>query len=97
MVEAVLVLLEDCPFFNAGKGSVYTNAGTHEMDAAIMDGETEACGACAGVSHVKCDAADVYPPPFLLFLLIMAMIIIIIQNVIYTQAVQITIMITMIA
>ena len=63
VVEAVLVLLEDCPYFNAGKGSVFTNAGTHEMDAAIMDGETEACGACAGVSHVRCARPHARPPP----------------------------------
>jgi hypothetical protein len=56
-------MLEDCHFFNAGKGSVFTNAGTHEMDAAIMDGETEACGACAGVSHVKCGPAPHSAPP----------------------------------
>jgi beta-aspartyl-peptidase (threonine type) len=41
--------LEECPLFNAGKGSVFTEAGTHEMDAAIMDGRTLAAGAVAGV------------------------------------------------
>jgi beta-aspartyl-peptidase (threonine type) len=30
--------MEDSPLFNAGKGAVFTNAGTNEMDASIMDG-----------------------------------------------------------
>ena len=38
-------LLEDCPLFNAGKGAVFTHAGTHELDASIMDGRTLAAGA----------------------------------------------------
>jgi len=32
--------LEDSAYFNAGRGSVFTNFGTHEMDASIMDGTT---------------------------------------------------------
>ncbi len=39
-VEAAVRVLEDDPHFNAGKGSVFTSAGTNEMDAAIMDGKT---------------------------------------------------------
>jgi isoaspartyl peptidase/L-asparaginase-like protein (Ntn-hydrolase superfamily) len=39
-VSMAVRLLEDCPLFNAGKGAVYTRAGTHELDAAIMDGAT---------------------------------------------------------
>ncbi len=31
------VLLEDCIYFNAGSGCVYTHNGIIEMDAAIMD------------------------------------------------------------
>lgn len=50
--EAVKVL-EDNPLFNAGKGSVFTNKGTHEMDASLMDGSNQAAGAVAGVSGVK--------------------------------------------
>jgi len=38
--EAAVRVLEDDPHFNAGKGSVFTSAGTNEMDAAIMDGKT---------------------------------------------------------
>jgi beta-aspartyl-peptidase (threonine type) len=52
-VELAVSLLEDCELFNAGKGSVYTAAGTHEMDAAIMDGRQLAAGAVAGVSRLR--------------------------------------------
>ncbi len=37
-VVASVRAMEDDPLFNAGKGAVFTSAGTHEMDAAIMDG-----------------------------------------------------------
>jgi L-asparaginase / beta-aspartyl-peptidase len=52
-VRAVINVLEDSPLFNAGKGAVFTNAGTNELDAAIMDGSTLKAGAVAGVKHVK--------------------------------------------
>jgi len=52
-VEAVVRFLEDDPRFNAGKGAVFTHEGGHELDAAIMDGRTLACGAVAGVRTVK--------------------------------------------
>jgi len=52
-VEAAVRVLEDDPHFNAGKGSVFTSAGTNEMDAAIMDGKTRNAGAVAGVQHVR--------------------------------------------
>ena len=52
VTEAVR-LLEDCPLFNAGKGAVYTCAGTHELDAAIMDGASLAAGAVACVSKIR--------------------------------------------
>ena len=48
-VAAAVVELEDDPLFNAGRGAVFTAAGTHEMDAAIMDGATLQAGAIAGV------------------------------------------------
>ncbi|OLE09910.1 MAG: hypothetical protein AUG52_11460 [Verrucomicrobia bacterium 13_1_20CM_3_54_17] len=51
--EAAVRTLEDDPHFNAGKGSVFTSAGTNEMDAAIMDGKTLAAGAVASLKHVK--------------------------------------------
>ncbi|HMP80239.1 MAG TPA: isoaspartyl peptidase/L-asparaginase [Pirellulaceae bacterium] len=52
-VEAVVVFLEDDPQFNAGIGAVFNSVGSHELDAAIMDGSNLACGAVAGVSRVK--------------------------------------------
>jgi beta-aspartyl-peptidase (threonine type) len=53
VVEAVVRLLEDDPVFNAGRGAVYTHQGTHELDAAIMDGRTLECGAVALLRTVK--------------------------------------------
>ena len=52
-VTAVITVLEDSPLFNAGKGAVLTNAGTVELDAAIMDGAALRAGAVAGVKHIK--------------------------------------------
>ncbi|MFB9086562.1 isoaspartyl peptidase/L-asparaginase family protein [Erwinia tracheiphila] len=52
VTEAVR-LLEECPLFNAGKGAVFTHAGTHELDASIMDGRTLQAGAVAGVRRVR--------------------------------------------
>lgn len=52
-VEAVIRILEDDPQFNAGKGAVFNAAGSHELDASIMDGKSLNCGAVAGVSIVK--------------------------------------------
>ncbi|PYK34787.1 MAG: beta-aspartyl-peptidase [Verrucomicrobia bacterium] len=51
--EAAVHVLEDDPHFNAGKGSVFTSAGTNEMDGAIMDGKTLSAGAVAALKHVK--------------------------------------------
>lgn len=51
--QAAVVILEDSPLFNAGKGAVFTNKGTNELDAAIMDGATLKAGAVAGVRHIK--------------------------------------------
>jgi beta-aspartyl-peptidase (threonine type) len=51
--EAAVRAFEDDPLFNAGKGSVFTAAGTNEMDAAIMDGKTLKAGAVAVVQHIK--------------------------------------------
>lgn len=52
-VSAAVVILEDSPLFNAGKGAVYTFDGKHELDAAIMRGDNRAAGAVAGVTNVK--------------------------------------------
>jgi beta-aspartyl-peptidase (threonine type) len=52
-VTAAIVTLENNPIFNAGRGSVFTKKGLHEMDAAIMDGKTLSAGAVAGVRNIK--------------------------------------------
>ena len=52
-VEATIRVMEDSPLFNAGKGAVFTGAGTNELDASIMDGSTHKAGAVAGVKTVK--------------------------------------------
>ncbi|HEX8424071.1 MAG TPA: isoaspartyl peptidase/L-asparaginase, partial [Pyrinomonadaceae bacterium] len=44
---------EDDPLFNAGRGSVFTHDGRHEMDAAIMSGKDLRAGAVAAVGGVK--------------------------------------------
>ena len=53
VVEAVVRRLEDCPLFNAGKGAVFTHDGHNELDAAIMDGRSLACGSVAGLRSIK--------------------------------------------
>ncbi|PIQ27841.1 beta-aspartyl-peptidase [bacterium (Candidatus Blackallbacteria) CG17_big_fil_post_rev_8_21_14_2_50_48_46] len=53
MAQAALIELENCEYFNAGKGSVFNHAGEIEMDAALMEGETLSAGAVAGVKGVK--------------------------------------------
>ena len=45
--------MEDSSLFNAGKGSVFTAEGTHEMDASIMDGSTLNAGAISLVTGIK--------------------------------------------
>lgn len=52
-VKAAVVLLEDNPLFNAGRGAVFTKKGLNEMDAAIMDGSNLGAGAIAGVRNVR--------------------------------------------
>jgi beta-aspartyl-peptidase (threonine type) len=52
-VVAAIVTLENNPLFNAGRGSVFTKKGLHEMDAAIMNGSDLSAGAVAGVRNIK--------------------------------------------
>lgn len=52
-VSLAVELLEDCPLFNAGHGAVFTHEGTHELDAAVMDGATLRAGAVACVHRVR--------------------------------------------
>lgn len=52
-VKAAVIVLEDNILFNAGRGSVFTKKGLHEMDASIMNGRTREAGAVAGVRNVR--------------------------------------------
>jgi beta-aspartyl-peptidase (threonine type) len=52
-VETTVRELEDCPLFNAGRGSVFTAAGGHEMDACIMDGRERQAGAVSLVRTIR--------------------------------------------
>ena len=51
-VETSIRILEDSPEFNAGKGAVFTAAGTNELDASIMDGKSLNAGAVTGVQTI---------------------------------------------
>jgi beta-aspartyl-peptidase (threonine type) len=53
VVETVIRVLEDSPYFNAGKGAVFNQAGGHELDASIMDGRTRGCGGVGGVRTIR--------------------------------------------
>ncbi|MEN3353402.1 MAG: L-asparaginase / beta-aspartyl-peptidase [Betaproteobacteria bacterium] len=52
-VTAAVVVLEDDPLFNAGRGAVLNEAGGHELDASIMDGATLRAGAVAGARRIR--------------------------------------------
>lgn len=52
-VTAAVVALEDESLFNAGRGAVFTAAGTQEMDAAVMDGRERRAGSVAGICGPK--------------------------------------------
>ena len=52
-VTAAVVALEECPWFNAGKGAVFNAEGRHELDASIMEGHTRRAGAVAGVATIR--------------------------------------------
>jgi beta-aspartyl-peptidase (threonine type) len=52
-VTRAVMVLEDNPLFNAGRGSVFTHDGRNELDAAIMDGRTLRAGAVSGLAHIK--------------------------------------------
>jgi L-asparaginase / beta-aspartyl-peptidase len=53
VVTACIMVMEDSPLFNAGKGAVLNNEGKNELDASIMNGLTLAAGAVAGVGRIK--------------------------------------------
>src|SRR5215467_466011 len=48
-VTSAVVALEDDPLFNAGRGSVFSAAGTQKMDACVMEGAAHRAGAVAGI------------------------------------------------
>lgn len=52
-VIAAIVVMEDSPLFNAGKGAVFSHEGRNELDAAIMDGTSLRAGAVAGVTTLR--------------------------------------------
>ncbi|MAA78908.1 MAG: beta-aspartyl-peptidase [Deltaproteobacteria bacterium] len=52
-VIAAVMVMEDSPMFNAGKGAVFASDGVQRMDASIMTGHDEDAGALCGVSIVK--------------------------------------------
>ncbi len=52
-VTAAVLIMEDSPLFNAGKGAVYTYDEGHELDASIMRGDNLMAGAASGLKHVK--------------------------------------------
>lgn len=52
-VEAAVEVLEDDPLFNAARGAAFAADGTHEMDAALMDGATLAAGSVAAVHSTR--------------------------------------------
>ncbi len=52
-VEKSIVIMEDSPLFNAGKGAVFTHEGIVELDASVMDGKSLKAGAIAAVRDIK--------------------------------------------
>jgi len=52
-VQASIVILENAPHFNAGKGAVMNAQGNHELDASIMIGSDKNAGAIAGATTIK--------------------------------------------
>lgn len=52
-VQSAIVVMENSPLFNAGKGAVFTHEGRNELDASIMYGKNKSAGAVAGVHTIK--------------------------------------------
>ena len=52
-VEKAIVIMEDSPLFNAGKGAVFTHDSLVELDASVMEGQSLKAGAIAAVRDIK--------------------------------------------
>jgi len=52
-VQATVLVMENSIYFNAGYGAALNSDAEHELDAAIMDGETLAAGAVCGARHIR--------------------------------------------
>ena len=52
-VVAAVMVLEDSPLFNAGRGSCFNADGEIEMDASVMEGERLRAGAVAAVRRIR--------------------------------------------
>lgn len=52
-VQSAIVVMENSPLFNAGKGAVFTHEGRNELDASVMYGKNKSAGAVAGVHTIK--------------------------------------------
>lgn len=52
-IQTAIIIMEDSPLFNAGKGSVFTHEGKNSLDASIMVGSDLSAGAIAGVETIK--------------------------------------------
>jgi len=52
-VQEAVMHMENSSLFNAGKGSVFSANGTHEMEAAIMEGKTRKAGSVAMLTGIK--------------------------------------------
>jgi len=52
-VTAAVIMLEDNPLFNAGRGAVFTLEGRNELDASIMEGSALKAGAVCGLTRIK--------------------------------------------
>jgi L-asparaginase / beta-aspartyl-peptidase len=52
-VTAAVVVMEDSPLFNAGRGSCFNAEGEIEMDASVMEGDALRAGAVAAVRRIR--------------------------------------------
>ncbi|MBL1148063.1 MAG: isoaspartyl peptidase/L-asparaginase [Pseudomonadota bacterium] len=52
-VAAAVLILEDFPLYNAGRGAVYNHDTRHELDAAVMDGANRKAGAIGGATKIR--------------------------------------------